>query len=129
MDRDVRVLAVDDHEVFLQACQHLVAATDGFRWAGGATSGAQALTLVAQLAPDLVLVDVRMPGMDGLETTRQLLQRHPRAVVVLLSVEGPDDLPAGWRACGAAAHVRKQSLSPAALHRLWASFGPSEITA
>jgi DNA-binding NarL/FixJ family response regulator len=129
MDRDVRVLAVDDHEVFLHACQRLVSATEGFCWVGGVTSGEEALSRLAQLAPDLVLVDVRMPGMDGLETARQLLSRRPRAVVVLLSVEGPGDLPAGWPACGAVAHARKQSLSPAALRRLWASFGPSEVRA
>jgi DNA-binding NarL/FixJ family response regulator len=129
MDRDVRVLGVDDHEVFLHACRRLVVATDGFRWAGGATSGEEALGRVARLQPDLVLVDVRMPAMDGLETTRRLLLQCPRTVVVLLSVEGPEDLPAAWRDCGAVTHVPKQSLSPSALRRLWAAHGSSAVRA
>ena len=127
MGRDVRVFAVDDHEVFLHASSRLVAATDGFCWAGGAASGSEALRRVVHAAPDLVLVDARMPEMDGLETTRRLVERHADIVVVLVSVEPAVDLPAALRTSGAAMHVRKHALSPQALRWLWASFGPARV--
>lgn len=127
MARDIRVLAVDDQEVFLRACARLVAATEGFCWAGGAGSGAEALRCVDDLAPDLVLVDVRMPEMDGLETTRRLVERNDRLVVVLVSVEPADDLPAALRTSGAVTHVRKHALSPSALRGLWAAHGAARV--
>jgi CheY-like chemotaxis protein len=126
MQRDVRVLAVDDQEVFLRACARLVGATDGFCWAGGVASGAEALQCVDELAPDLVLMDVRMPGLDGLETTRRLVKRHADIVVVLVSVVAADDLPLALRTSGAVTHVRKHALSPDALRRIWASHGVSD---
>jgi CheY-like chemotaxis protein len=123
MQRDVRVLAVDDQEVFLRACARLVGATHGFCWAGGVTSGVEALRCVDDLAPDLVLMDVRMPGLDGLETTRRLVERHAEIVVVLVSVAAADDLPVALQTSGAVTHVRKHALSPHALRRIWASHG------
>jgi CheY-like chemotaxis protein len=129
MDHDVRVLAVDDQEVFLRACERLVAATEGFRWVGGATSGADALRCVGELAPDLALVDVRMPDMDGIETTRRLLGGPIGIVVVLVSVEPTADLPAAVRTSGAVAHVRKHALSPQTLRELWATHGDGRLRA
>jgi DNA-binding NarL/FixJ family response regulator len=128
MDHDVRVLAVDDQEVFLRACARLVAATEGFRWVGGATSGAEALRCVGELTPDLVLVDVRMPHMDGMESTRPLLNDQAGIVVVLVSVEPTADLPAAVRTSGAAAHVRKHALSPQTLRELWATYGDGRLS-
>jgi DNA-binding NarL/FixJ family response regulator len=117
----VRVLAVDDQDVFLQAAHAVVDATDGFLWAGAAVSGREAVGLINHLCPDLALVDVRMPGLDGLETSRRLLSRDPDLVVVLVSVESPDDLPAATRSCGAVAYLRKQELSAATLRDIWAT--------
>jgi CheY-like chemotaxis protein len=129
MERDVRVLAVDDQEVFLRACARLVGATDGFCWAGGVTSGVEALQCVDDLAPDLVLMDVRMPGLDGVETTRRLVKHHVEIVVVLVSVAAADDLPVAVRTSGAVTHVRKHALSPHALQRIWASHGVRDAAA
>jgi CheY-like chemotaxis protein len=127
MGRPVRVLAVDDQQIFLRACAHLVTATDGFCWVGGAGSGAEALGRLHDLAPDLVLVDVRMPEMDGLETTRRLVSRDTRIVVVLISVASADDLPSTWERSGAVTYLRKHALSPDALRRVWASYGPTSL--
>jgi DNA-binding NarL/FixJ family response regulator len=119
----VRVLAVDDQEVFLRVARSLIAATEGFEQVGEAASGAEALVLAAGLRPDLVLVDVRMPEMDGLETARRLEEVAPDAVVVLISVEPVPELPTSVRSVGAAGYVRKQELNPRKLQELWEEHG------
>jgi two-component system invasion response regulator UvrY len=111
----VTVLAVDDQETFRRAARSLIAATPGFEQVGEAASGPEALELAAHLRPDLVLVDVRMPGMDGIETAGHLADADPGAMVVLISLEELPELPS----VGAAAHVRKQDLSTRALLDLW----------
>ena len=93
----VTVLAVDDQAVFRHTARELIAATDGFQQIAEAGSGEQALALAAELHPELVLVDVRMPGMDGIETARRLVDQEPSAVVVLVSLEAVVDLPADDR--------------------------------
>jgi YesN/AraC family two-component response regulator len=64
-------LAVDDQAVFLRTARSLIAATQGFEQVGEASSGHEALELASELHPDLMLVDVRMPGMNGIETARR----------------------------------------------------------
>jgi DNA-binding NarL/FixJ family response regulator len=113
----VTVLAVDDQEVFRRALASLIEATPGFEQVGEAASGGEALALAAELRPDLVLLDVRMPGMDGFETARRFAEAGTSVAVVLTSLEAvpePDAAPA-------AAFVRKQDLSTRKLHELWAA--------
>jgi two-component system invasion response regulator UvrY len=117
MSRSVKVLAVDDQPVFLRAAAALIAATPGFEQVGQACSGSEALELAETLHPDLVLLDVRMPGMDGIETARRLFDGDCDAVVVLVSLEEIADLPLP---AGAAVHMRKQELSMRSLRRIWA---------
>src|SRR3954454_11878371 len=83
----VSVLTVDDQVVFLRAARDLIAATPGFEHVAQATSGREALELAEELRPDLVLLDVRMPEMDGIETAQRLLAAGSCAVVVLVSLE------------------------------------------
>jgi DNA-binding NarL/FixJ family response regulator len=118
----VTVLTVDDQAVFRRAVGDLIAATPGFDEVGQATTGAEALELAAALKPDLVLLDVRMEGMDGLETARRLLRADCGAVVVLISVNEVPEASAAL-AEGVAAHVRKQELSTRTLRKLWATHG------
>jgi len=115
----ITVLAVDDQEVFRRAMASLIEATPGFRQVGEAASGAEALALAADVAPDLVLLDVRMPDMDGIETARRLAEANDRIVVVLISLDEVPELEAAPAAAGAAAYVRKQDLSTRKLRELW----------
>ena len=117
------MLAVDDQPIFRRVARSLIAATPGFEQVGEAASGPEALELAAVLQPDLVLVDVRMKGMDGIETARRLGEVDPDAVVVLISMEEVPDLPASAAAVGAAAYMRKQDLSARALRELWTVHG------
>lgn len=114
----VTVLAVDDHPRFLEAAKAVVEATQGFAWAGGASSGEEALAVAAGGEPDLVLVDVNMPRMDGFELTRRLRASHPRTLVALISAQHPDELR---RAGGSDEHpvFPKENLRPAWLRELW----------
>jgi DNA-binding NarL/FixJ family response regulator len=124
--RPVTVLAVDDQPVFLRAARALIAATPGFEQVGQATSGPQALELAASLRPDLVLLDLRMPGMDGAETARRLHASNPDVIVVLVSI---GEVPPSAYSPAIATHVRKQSLSPRVLARIWAVHGPAAAAA
>lgn len=121
--RPVTVLTVDDQAVFRSAARKLIAATPGFLQVGEAASARQALKLAAELRPDLVLVEVRMPG--GLETTRRLAEAAPDAVLVLISLEEPPELSSAVSSVGAAAHLSKQSLSKEALQQIWKKHAPS----
>ena len=122
-DQDVSVLAVDDQAIFLDAARDVVAATPGFDWVGGATSGAEALEVVEELHPALVLLDVRMPGMDGFETAHRISERHPDVVIVLISIEDHSGFAPTVEAAGAAALVRKQDFKPSVLRGLWEAWG------
>jgi two-component system, NarL family, invasion response regulator UvrY len=114
----VTVLPVDDQARFLRAAASLIEATPGFEQVGQAGSGPEALELVADLQPDLVLLDVRMPGMDGIETARRLADGGSTAMVVLMSVEDLPDLALPEDA-GGMTFIRKQDLSTRALRELW----------
>ena len=116
----ITVLVVDDQEIFRRAVRQLLDATDGFEEVGEAASGPEAVAAAAELRPDLILLDVRMPRMDGIETHRRLARVSPGSLVVLISIEAGVDLP---EAVTEALHVRKQDLSPVVLREIWAAQG------
>ena len=118
--RSVAVLTVDDQAAFRHAVREVVEATEGFELVGEARSCEEALVLAREHHPDLVLVDIHMPGVDGLETTRRLSAAHPAATCVLVST---DDLEQSCDACGAAAFLPKRSFGRLALRRLWDEHG------
>jgi DNA-binding NarL/FixJ family response regulator len=119
----VRVVTVDDQAVFQRAAEVVIEASPGFELAGQAASGNEGLAAVEQLRPDLVLLDVRMPGMDGVETARRLTASRPEVVVVLITVKEPAEAP-GASTCGAVRLVSKRQFSPALLRELWSDHGP-----
>jgi DNA-binding NarL/FixJ family response regulator len=120
-DGAVPVLVVDDQESIRGMLSDLVRGTDGFRLAGGAASGEAALEAAAELAPRLVIMDLRMPGMDGFEAARLLTARHPGTVVLLVSVDVPD--PRAVEASAVAAFLPKQLLSSQRLRDVWRDHG------
>ena len=113
------VLVVHHPPPFLAAARKLIASTPGFEFVGEATSGEGAVTLAAALHPDLVLMDVRMPGLGGLAAARCITLARSAFAVVLVSTD-PQDVPAAAaEGCGALAVVAKQHLRPSSLTALW----------
>lgn len=122
-DQASRVLAVDDHVPFLTAMRRVVEAAPGFELAGEAESGEDALTFAAQYQPDVVLMDVKMPGLGGIEAARQIKASLPRTVVILVSATHPDELSTEAALCAADAIVWKPELRPAVLIRVCTAAG------
>ena len=114
---------VDDQPWFREVARDVIAATPGFEPVGEAENGAQALTAVDRLAPALVLLDVRMPGMDGIEVARRLHASHPDTLVVLITMDDVLDLPSARELGDAVPLVRKQDFGPRLLRRLWREHG------
>jgi DNA-binding NarL/FixJ family response regulator len=115
----VRVLAVDDGARFRDVAADLVAHTPGFEIAGSSADGESAIRLARELDPDLILLDIRMAGMDGIETARRLTAESPTRLVVLVSSGDVRRLAEPAGRAGAAAILRKQWLSPRVLRGLW----------
>jgi DNA-binding NarL/FixJ family response regulator len=124
----VGVLIVDDALVFRRVARLVVDATPHFVLLGEASSGEHALAALEEVHPDLVLIDVRMPGMDGIETASRLRSADPDPVVVLISMEGPPNVPARVASCGAVELIRKQDFGPEALRRIWEKHGSRPAT-
>jgi CheY-like chemotaxis protein len=123
--RAARVLAVDDSEIFLGVADSVVSSSAELRLVGTAASGEEAIGLLPDLHPDLVLLDVHMPGIDGFETARIIRQERPQTVVVMVSAE-PYGLEADAASAGAVAIVGKVDLSPDMLDELWLEHGPRD---
>jgi DNA-binding NarL/FixJ family response regulator len=117
--RDVRVLIVDDQLPFREASRMVVEMTNGFRVAGEAVNGEQAVELVSELCPDLVLMDVQMPGIDGIETTRRLRALTDPPAVVVMSTHESGDYEAAAVAAGAIGFVPKSQFGMDTLAEMW----------
>lgn len=117
----MRVLVVDDADPFRALLRDLVEATPGMRCAGEAASGEAALEALEALAPDMVIMDKRMPGIGGIEAARRMRATRPEVVVVLISVEAPQ--ADALEASGAAAFLPKRQLAPSVLAELWRAHG------
>ncbi len=112
---ELRVLVVDDQAAFRRAAALLVRAAAGLTLVGEAASGEEAMVLAQSLEPDLVLMDVRLPGITGPEATRRILAERPATRIILMSTYEPADLPADLDKCGAERFLRKQDIDAAAL--------------
>lgn len=107
MTEKIRVLVVDDHPLFRQGVVHSLSTAPGIAVVGEASSGEEALAIASELMPDIVLLDMSMPGWDGLITTQKITTVCPATGVVILTVsEDRDTLLAAFKA-GARAYVLK----------------------
>ena len=104
-----RIVIADDHGLVRQGFRGMLAREEGLEVVGEAQDGLKAVEVCSRLRPDLVLMDVRMPTMDGLSATREIKQRHPKTIVLMVSMhENPDYLLEAVKA-GAAGYVLKGS--------------------
>jgi DNA-binding NarL/FixJ family response regulator len=119
----VRVLVVDDSPIFQAAARAVIGSSQDLEQVGEADCGEDAVALAKHLAPDLVLVDVMLPGIDGIETCRQLEALDPAPFVVLCSTDDDPRPSASARSCATAPFVTKVSLSAATLLEAWRTRG------
>lgn len=117
--RAISVFCVDDHAAFREVLSELIAATPGLTQVGEAVCGEEAIAAVAKLRPDLVLMDVCMPGIDGFEATRILVESRRDLVVVLMSADCADRPPGYFPRGGEIVTVAKEDLCPRMLLNLW----------
>lgn len=120
MSDSVSVLVVDDQKPFRLAAKAVLRRTDGFEFVAEASDGDEAVSTAAEIRPDLVLMDINMPGMNGVEATRRIVQHSPDVVVVLCSTYDLHDLPPDAASSGARGYVHKEHLGPDVLRELWA---------
>jgi len=117
-EKSLRTVVIDDHPAFLAVAREVIAAAPGFEPAGEYASPVAALAALDETAPDLAIVDVHMPEMDGGELTRRLRARHPWVAVVLVSAQDPEEFSRAAHESGACEAIRKQDLCPSLLQRI-----------
>ena len=104
----IKVLLVDDHQVVLEGLHRLLELDRGIQVVGEARSGEEAITKTIQLSPDVIIMDLKMPGMDGITTTRELKQRLPDIRILMLTLYGEDFVKQAIEA-GASGYLLKDS--------------------
>jgi DNA-binding NarL/FixJ family response regulator len=116
----VRVLIVDDQAPFREAARTVVELTDNFEVVGEAETGEDSVRMAHELKPDLVLMDVNLPGINGLDATRKILaDSDNRIVILLLSTYEEAEYAPRAAECGAAAYIPKAVFGPDRLESAW----------
>lgn len=128
MTEPIRVLLVDDQEPFRVAARAVVALAPEFVLVGEAESGMQAVEQAEALHPDLVLMDIHLPGIDGLEATRRIRAADTAKVVLLVSTYEASEQDALIESSGADAYIPKDMFGMAALRSAWSDANPGAGT-
>ena len=123
----IGVLVVDDQAPFRRAARSVLERVEGFELVGEADSGEEAVTLADDLHPSLVLMDIHMPGIGGIEASRRIVSADPEVVVILCSTHDPVDIRGTVQAGRARAYLSKETFGVDVLRRIWSSFtgGPA----
>jgi DNA-binding NarL/FixJ family response regulator len=119
-----RVLIVDDHAPFRDAARAALAVVDDFQLVGEATSGEEAIALTESLRPDIVVMDIVMNGIDGIEAARSIAAARPETRTILVSTYRAEELPRGTWTCGAAAFLHKSEFGSGRLRELCRTRSP-----
>jgi DNA-binding NarL/FixJ family response regulator len=109
--KSTRVLIADDHRLFAQALEAILATDERIEVVGHAGDGAEAVELERSLEPDVILMDIAMPGMDGFEATRRIRKRKPDACVLMLTGSNSRSDVDRARKAGAAGYVTKDRIA------------------
>ncbi|MCU1398567.1 MAG: response regulator receiver protein [Acidimicrobiales bacterium] len=120
---NVTVLVVDDQAPFRAAARAVVDRLAGFEIVAEAESGESAIEMVDALHPQVILMDINMGGIDGIEATTRIAGKHPQTMIVLLSTYELGDLPPSARTSGASAYVNKDEFGGRILRTLWENAG------
>ena len=105
----IRIIVVDDHQLVRVGTPRLLDDVDGFQVVGQAASGEAAIDLVRDLKPDIVLMDLQMPGIGGLEATRRCLRVDPELKIVILTIHEQEPYPSNLLKIGAAGYLTKRA--------------------
>ena len=118
----IRALVVDDHTLFRKGLRSLLEHTSGMEVVGEASTGPEAVTLAQELVPDVVLMDIQMPVMTGIEATKQILQENPHIGIILVTMfDDSESVLSGMRA-GARGYVLKGAEPEELRHAIEAAY-------
>jgi two-component system, NarL family, response regulator LiaR len=111
LPQKIRVLIADDHRMFAEALEAILGTDERLEVAGQASDGAEAVRLALELHPDVILMDIAMPVMDGLQATRQIRKQWPTACVLMLTGSNSKTDVDRAREAGAAGYVTKERIA------------------